>query len=152
MTDRVITAESGECLNYSEVTSTNEASRRNYTYTNSSGYTSWIDIPYALEEPGSTSYIYRGFHQPEVANEQKCGSPGTHCMTMWAHRNLGGGQSSMFHQCPITVSDVSNIKHDAQQISSDVFLLAAASIGINGRGSDNDKRYGWKQYQFSPFG
>ena len=149
MTDRVITAESGQCLVYKELNSSLEASRRNYTYTNSSGYTSWIDIPYALEQPVSTSYIYRGFHQPELADQQKCGSPGTHCMTMWAHRNVGAGELSMFYQCPITVSNVSNTRYESQQISSDVALLAAASIGINGKGNDKN---GWTQYQFSPFG
>lgn len=153
MTDRVITAESGPCLKYhAKGKPTPEGARSNYTYTNSSGYTGWIDIPNVFEDYASTTYIYRGYHQPEDADLQKCGPPGAHCMTIWAHRNGGGGQTSMFYQCPITVSDVSNVKYETQKVSSNVSLLAAASIGINGRGGDDAKKDNWQQYQYSPFG
>lgn len=146
MTDRVITASSGKCLVYHETGSTQGSARRNYTYTNGS-HSGSIEIPYALEELRATSYIYCGFQKPEDADLQKCGP---RCMTMWAHRNLGGGQKSQFFQCPITVSEVNNTNNDPRkQVPDNVAYLAAASIGVIGRGNP---KHGWPQYQFSPFG
>ena len=106
MTDRVITARSGDCLVYDETGSTPGPARRNYTYTNGS-YVGWIEIPYASEEVEGTTYIYRGFHEPKSAKQQQCGS---RCIWIWAHKNIGGREPSRFYQCPITISNVSNTR------------------------------------------
>ena len=146
MSNRTITAHSGRCLTYNEKKSSSESLRRNYTYTNGS-YTGWIDIPYAVEDPETTVYIYRGFYAPANAPAQKCGS---RCMWMWAHRNFGGGSLSKFYQCPITISNVFNAYKESQNVPDDVAYLAAASIGVNGRQVPNT--HAWTQWQFSPFG
>ena len=146
MTDRVITASSGPYLTYHEVDSKMETTRRNYTFTNNNGSVFWIDIPDAVEIPGSTSYVYKGFYSPETAEGQRCGP---RCVWMWAHRNIGEGQSSTIYQRPISISNVTDVMSDEQIVPDNVAYLAAASIGINGRG---DATSGWIQYQFSPFG
>ena len=146
MTDRIITARSGTCYVYNEtLPSTPGPNRRIYTYSNGS-FEGSIEIPYAVEMVQATTYIYRGFHEPAKATAQQCGP---RCIWIWAHRNVGGGESSSFYQCPISITEVSNAFNDQQKmISDETALLAAASIAVNGRVNAGN----WTQWQYSPFG
>lgn len=116
LTDRVITASSGKCDVYKEIQSTEGPDIRNYTYLDGTDV-KWIAIPYAVEQPSATAYIYRGFHKPEDADLQQCGS---RCIRIWAHRNIGNGQASEFYRCPITISNVINTSDDAQIVPDNV--------------------------------
>lgn len=147
MTDRIITASSGDCIQFEEINSTETQVSRHYNFGNGDGsYNGSIEIPYALEIPGATTYIYRGIREPQYAEQQRCGK---RCMWMWAHKNIGKGANSTFFQCPITISDVTNTHDETQQVPDDVALLAAASIGVNGRQNADGS---WTQFQFNPFG
>ena len=147
LSDRIITATPGKCLIYDEVKFIEGPSRRIYTYKSlNDSDDGTIEIPYALEIPSATAYIYRGFHEPSNADQQRCGS---RCMWMWAHRNISGKEGSRFYKCPITISDVTNTNNDAQKFPDDLAYLAAASIGVNGR---SDGTENWTQFQFSRFG
>jgi hypothetical protein len=153
-TNRIITASSGRCFEYSEVASslgfdTNGIlDALNYEYTNSS-FNGNISIPIPNGALGGTTYIYRGTDIPQRATVYSCGP---RCIWMWAHKNVGAGEESTFYQCPITVSPVSNTTQDAHIISDDVARLAASAIGLEGRSADNNGTQVWTQFQFYAYG
>jgi hypothetical protein len=98
-TDRIITASSGPCFEYSEVgaspgfVANQYPTALNYEYTNGSisGNTS---IPLQSGALNGTTYIYRGIDIPQRATTYACGP---RCIWMWAHRNFGAGQESAFY-------------------------------------------------------
>ncbi|KAL8788587.1 MAG: hypothetical protein Q9195_007231 [Heterodermia aff. obscurata] len=152
-TNRIITASSGPCIEYSQVHRKLESelngrlSAWNYTFTNGS-YTSNIMIPVNMEAGNGTTYVFRGIRIPEKAAGWSCGP---RCMWMWAHRARGVGGKSLFYQCPITVSHVSNVTDPRHDLADGMALVAASSIGLQGRFSVNGSDIIWTQYQFYPF-
>ena len=106
-----------------------------------------ITIPTALGTWLGTTYVYRGFHPPSHAKAQSCGS---RCMHVWAHRSKGKTNDEQIYQCPITVTNVTDVTDEATQSLSDgMARLAATSIALQGRFSGGGK--GWAQYQLYPF-
>ena len=149
-TNRIITASSGECLNYTELNHTlgpdlyNIMAAWNYTFSNST-YNSSISIPISSDGWTATTYIYRGPKLPHLA-EDNCGD---RCLWIWAHRaELPGSDTSTFYQCPITISEVSNATTALQDVPDSVARVAAASIALQGRWSGPVKNKIWTQYQF----
>lgn len=153
-TNRIVTASSGPCFQYSEVNRTlgpnlgGIRSAWNYTFTNGS-YTSHISIPADIEAVNGTVYIYRGVSIPQDVREWSCGK---RCLWMWAHKLAGAGDHSIFFQCPISISQVSNVTEPRQDLSDDMARLAASAIGLQGRFVGKGKEIIWTQYQFYPFG
>ena len=156
-TNRIITASSGPCYKYYELNNTlapnlgGLLSAWNYTFTNGT-YNSSIRIPVDMEALNGTTYVYRGVNIPQNATEFSCGP---RCMWMWAHRSVGVASKSVFFQCPITVSQVSNTTDTRQELSDGMARLAASAIGLQGRFvtvGDKKKKRIWTQYQFYPFG
>ena len=154
LTKRVITASSGMCLKYTSHNHTlgldlyNNKAAYNYTFFNST-YNSTISIPITSEGWAATIYIYRGTALPHLATVNSCGA---RCIWIWAHRStVPGSETSTFYQCPITISEVSNITTDLQAISDSIPRVAAASIALQGRWTGPENKKIWTQYQFYAF-
>lgn len=141
-TDRVITASSGECNEYSVVgpdnpktttvgdnTTWNYISAMNFTYSNGSTNGS-IAIPTSALGNEGTTYIYRGFHPPAEAPVFRYGDRG---IWMWAYRNRGRHEPQKFYECPITVNPVTNVNNSMHNITDDLARQAAASIALQGQ-------------------
>ncbi|KAL8829650.1 MAG: hypothetical protein Q9191_001901 [Dirinaria sp. TL-2023a] len=153
-TNRIVTASAGQCFQYSQVNLTLAPDLNglmnawNYTFTNGS-YTSSIRIPVNMEAVNGTAYVYRSAVIPQEAVTWSCGP---RCMWLWAHKSFGAGEPSTFYQCPITVSQVSNVTHPGQNITDGIARLAASAIGLQGRFVGSPPNRTWTQYQFYPFG
>ena len=152
-TNRVVTASSGVCFNYTELHQTlgpdlyNNMAAYNYTFSNST-YNSSISIPISSEGWTVTTYIYRGTKVPHLATVNSCGD---RCMWIWAHRaSVPKNDTSTFYQCPITISKVSNASYATKylQVPDSVARVAAASIALQGRWSGPEENKIWTQYQF----
>ena len=150
-TNRVITASSGVCFEYTELNHTlgpdlhNNMAANNYTFFNST-YNSSISIPTSSDGWTATTYIYRGTKPPHLATVNSCGD---RCMWIWAHRtSVPEEDTSTFYQCPITVSEVSNAMTDLQDVPNSVARIAAASIALQGRWTGPVENKIWTQYQF----
>ena len=155
-TDRVISASSGECNEYSQVgipeptavgdtNSLNYISAMNFTYTNNLTSGSIVIPTSALGDEGTT-YIYRGMKLPAKAITYGYGDRG---IWMWAYRNPGREQDSRFYECPVSISAVSNVVNPKHNITNEVAREAAASIALQGQwrgpGEDPDYRQ-WQWY------
>ena len=148
LTDRVITASSGECRVYTQdgdsVPRVPKDGSSIYPYTNGT-YHGNITIPDWNSANEGTTYIYRDANGPAHAQEMACGP---RCIIMWVHKAPGYGENSTFYECPITIGEVSNVKHDSERVPDYVARLAAASIGLSGRENYDH----WRQYQLYSFG
>lgn len=146
-TNRTITASAGKCFVYTMVGEprTESSGTLLYNYTNGT-FNSSINIPEQTNAFDGTTYIYRGINTPENAVTYACGP---RCIWMWAHKSVGHGEPSTFYQCPITVSPVSNVTNDTQNIPDGMARLAAASIALQGRPSNQGH---WNQYQLYTYG
>lgn len=147
-TNRTITASSGRCINYSQPNPPKYDGRGSgflfFEYQNDT-YRGNVTIPDALSAANATTYIYRGTLIPQVATVYACGP---RCIRMWAHKARGYGEAAEFFECPITVSEVHNATNNTQNVSDGIARLAAASLGLQGRPSNDGK---WTQYQLLPF-
>ena len=77
---------------------------------------------------------------------------------MWAYKAAGYGESSTFYQCPITVSNVTEVSNntpvandtqvsnDTQKVSDGMARLAAAAIALQGRPSGNNTGIKYQLY------
>ena len=147
MTQRIITASSGHCFNYTMVDDPIDVSEGIILYKFTNGtYNSNITIPGQSGAWDGTTYIYGGTRTPQEAVTYACGP---RCIWVWAHRARGHGEPSTFYQCPITVNPVTDAPDESQQVSDGMARLAAASIALQGRPSGKDN---WKQYQLYSFG
>ena len=151
-TNRLITASSGVCLEYTALSNStvydkmdgNQPST-NFTYSNST-YTSTISIPGSSEGWSATVYLYPGPDLPQFTEVNSCGD---RCLWIWAHRtSIPGNNASIFFQCPITISEVSNATTDLHDIPDSVARTAAASIALSGRWTGTIENQIWKQYQY----
>lgn len=152
-TNRVITASAGQCYEYTEASVKDSRDKGgnkawDYEYTNGS-VTGHIVIPKNNQNADGTTYIHRGINVPENATAQFCGP---RCMYVWAHKVAESKSSSLFYQCPITISTVSNVVNNTQSISDEVARVAASSIALSGLPIWDGERQIWTQYQFYPFG
>ena len=158
-TDRVITASSGECNEYSQVgmpeqttvgdtKSLNYISAMNFTYTNNLTSGSIVIPTSALGNEGTT-YIYRGTKKPAEAFTYGYGDRG---IWMWAYRNPGSKQDSRFYECPVTVSAVSsagsNVLDPKHNITDGVAREAAASIALQGQFRGPAENKDFRQWQW----
>lgn len=155
-TDRIITASSGNCMNYSEVGNSpgfNINGVRDalaYEYRNKNGsFHGNVSIPIPNGALGGTTYMYRDTNVPEDADAFACGP---RCIRMLAHINVGEGEESTFYECPVTVYSVSNTTQDAHIISDGMARLAAASIGLGGRYDNGARKERWPHFTFYPVG
>ena len=130
LTDRTITASSGDCLKYSMIGDPTTVDNGDllYKYTNHT-YNGSIRIPGESGAIDGTTWVYRDTKIPQEADEYACGP---RCIKMWAHRANGHGEHSTFYECPITVNHVSNSLHNEQDVSDGIARLAAASIALQG--------------------
>ena len=156
-TERIITVSSGTCIQYNVLDARfppntsdcigNPGS--NYAFFNST-YNSSLCIPKSSEGWSATIYIYLGAQPPDVDEDSSCGN---RCKWIWAYRSWGPDliDSPAIFQCPITVSEVSNTKMDAQQIPDSVARTAAASIALQGQWTGTVEQKNWIQYQFNAF-
>ena len=164
-TDRVITAFSEECNEYSQVgepanatvgdpQTLNFISAKNYTYTNGLINGSILIPTSALGNDGTT-YIYRDSKPPANATTFGYGDRG---IRMWVYRNPGSETDRLsqfyeplpkFYECPITVSTVTNVLNSAHNITDGIAREAAASIALQGQfkmSSDNPDFTQWQWY------
>ena len=111
-----------------------------YYSTNRTFYGS-ITIPVQVTAFEGTTYVYRGLNTPQGLITYSCGFQ---CIWMWAYKAAGHGDSSTFYQCPISVSNVTEVpndmqaSNDTQKVSDGMARLAAASIAPQGRPSGNN--------------
>lgn len=106
-----------------------------------------IDIPRREAALDATTYIYNGFHEPdsEEATRQTCGP---RCSWLYAwHSKRNSTDRPLLFRCPINVSEVSNVNNDLQEVPNRIARLAAASIALTGR-KTND----WRQFRLYPWG
>lgn len=162
LTDRVITASTGQCYTYWETEKVTPAKDTSgvmdawkFKISNGSVHDTII-IPQQNGGLDATTYIYRGYHAPPQAKAKnvRCGR---RCIWMWAHKNPGDGENSTFYQCPITISNVySTNGHPTgptQVVPDEVAYYAASSIALQGRlvVNPHTKENIWTQFQFFPF-
>ena len=153
LTERIVTASSGKCRNYSIQFPLAPAKDGNLLYeyyTNKGTIEGNITIPKSVSATDGTTYVYRGIHIPQNATLQRCGS---RCMTVWAHRSSGHNENPQIYACNITVEHVTNVDAgvDSQNLSDEMARLAATSIALSGR-QNNNKPENWNQYQLYTFG
>ena len=151
LTNRMITASSGDCFNYTQNGSATgmPGGFLRYKFYNAT-FNDSIDIPRQLDTWGGTTYVYRGKKPPPNADGQSCGGP--RCMYVWGHRTgLVGRSGREVFQCPITIGTVTNATNVNQNISDEIARLAAVSIALSGRRNE-DNRKGWTQYQLYTIG
>ena len=148
-TNRTITASSGKCLNYTQDEAPKELGDGyisvKYYNENSNGT---IKIPKQSHAIKGTTYIFRGNYTPQNALHQRCDRDEPRCMVVRAHRSLGLHEPRQVYQCPITVSNVTNVKDSTQDISHPMARLAATSIALQGRRNEDNS---WRQYQLYTF-
>lgn len=152
-THRIITTSSGVCLKYTELGQSDgldlnkNMAAKNFAFFNST-YKSNISIPISHLGWASTTYIYRGPDIPSLDQDNSCGA---RCLWIWAHRDsVPNNNVSTFFQCPITISEVSNMTTDLYNVPDSVARVAAASIALQGRwvlGPQPNTKI-WTQYQF----
>lgn len=160
-TNRIITASSGECYNYTIDTTSGQKvddlngdlAAYNWSYSNGTVNGS-ITIPTLYSAFDSTTYIYRGTKIPQNETESSCGP---RCMWMWAFKAFSSltadhNQPMAVYQCPISISPVSNVTEDSQIVSDGMAKLAAASIALQGRYVNVANGQIWTQYQMYPWG
>ncbi|KAG8525956.1 uncharacterized protein KY384_000718 [Bacidia gigantensis] len=117
-------------------------------------YHNHILVPKSYSAYDSTTFIYNGTETPQDETEQACGD---RCLWMYAVRSLGplsGNRPEQIFACPITMTEVSNPKDEAHNVTNEVARQAIASIALNGRYStpvDPDKK-DWHSYQIYPWG
>ena len=155
-TNRVITASSGKCKEYTQVGSVNKTvvgdanglnfiSAINYTYTDNIT-TGSILIPTSALGNDGTTYIYRGHETPSKETVYGNGPRG---LRMWAYKNPGLNPDSRFYECPVTVDIVTNVKDPRHNISDALAREAVASIALQGqfKGSFPDRDFTqWQWY------
>lgn len=134
-TNRVITASSGVCFQYTVLDTTRNYLDHGNQYSDfsfsNSTYTSSISIPTLNEGWSATVYVYRGPDLPQITKVNSCGD---RCLWIWAHRtSVPDNNTSTFFQCPITISEVSNATTPPHSIPDSVARVAAASIALQGR-------------------
>ncbi|KAL8777661.1 MAG: hypothetical protein Q9213_007760 [Squamulea squamosa] len=158
LTKRLIKTSTGRCFQYKDAGSYYERSN--------DGPESVVVLSYSNDTTNeilriartdtafnSTTYAYTGLQAPQNTTALTCGP---RCIWLYAVRQPGlirRGRNDIF-MCPITVSEVSNVKNRAHMVPDQTARLAAASIALSGRYTNpngSEIRH-WQQYQWFPFG
>ena len=161
LTNRTITASSGECYKY--VIDRNSGTKSkdlngdlaafSWKYSNGTVNGS-IVIPTAISAFDGTTYIYNG---TEIPQKEQASSCGPRCMWMWAYKAPQNFSSDTDHemaayQCPITVGPVRNATRDTHVVDDQLAKLAASAIALQGRSTLRGNKLIWTQYQLYPWG
>ena len=156
-TDRIITASPEAFLGYnldsfkriSDPDGSDAVTQ--FQYSNST-FSSNISITNAHLANDSTTYVYRGFLEPQKAEMYACGD---RCMVMYALRNSGRirDQPRELFECRITISNVTNTSLTEHRVPNDVARLAAVSIALQGRYQNpfRNETKRWWQSQLYPW-
>ncbi|KAI4219046.1 MAG: hypothetical protein L6R36_008593, partial [Xanthoria steineri] len=154
-TDRTITASAGDCLVYRVENETDvgdvdgQGSGKIFTYEEGNSRKE-ISIPTSSLGWSATTYMYKGFVDPQHLDNHSCGP---RCMWLWAYKNPGPKDDShALYNCPVTVSEVNNTRSDSQVIPDEVARVAAVSIALQGRWSGPENNKNFNQYQFYTWG
>lgn len=149
MTNRTIYAEARNCITYNHISADdNDPQTLNMTNADDTKENQTITIPQDVLGREGTTYIYRGFHAPPVADLQSCGD---RCLWMWAYRNPSGKEPPAFYKCPVNISYVMNASLPQHQISDQTVKMAAAAIAMHGGYHGpvfDDSKKNWTSYQF----
>lgn len=156
LTNRVITASSGICNEYSETgfqTSRvgdddtdppNAISALKITYTDGA-HNGSIHIPTSALGREGTTYIYRGPPAPPDATTYGFGPRG---LIMWVYRNPGQFEAPRLFECPITLGVVTNVQNSAHNIPDSTAREAAASIALQGQFRGTRPNQDFTQWQW----
>lgn len=155
LTDRIVKASTGRCLQYSINVNDSYAidtpdgikETMVWLYSNET-FNGSISIPKPNGAFDSTTYIFNGISAPQDADLQACGP---RCINVYAMRwegKLTDRPKTLF-QCPITVSEVSHTTNEMQVLPAENARLAAASIALSGRYTNPNGTHfeHWEQYQ-----
>lgn len=159
LTDRIITASPGGCLEHS-ITKTSRiddpdgrGAVTKFEFSNSP-YSSHITVNNAHLTHDATTYVYQGFKIPQHATIFDCGD---RCMVIYALRQGGGvrKEHDRLFECTITISSVTSVSDPVlleHHVPDDVARLAAASIALQGRYQNpfGDETKRWWQSQLYP--
>ena len=161
LTNRIIRAFPGQCYQYDigkqtlEDGTDGQNEKIIYPISNET-YSGILPIPRPNTAYDSTTYVYNGSLTPQNATLQACGP---RCVYVYAYRAHGPvtNRTSEIFQCPITISEVSNVANASiQALPDDIARLAAASIALTGRYTNpngpNIPPEEWQQYQLYPYG
>ncbi|KAI9881078.1 MAG: hypothetical protein M1830_008236 [Pleopsidium flavum] len=167
LTNRIITASSGDCLEYSVNltgivrldTPDGKGEARRYPYSNDT-YSSDITIPSPQLANDATTYVYNGAQKPQIEKQHACGP---RCLMMYVMRSPGviTDRRMKLFQCRVHISNVSNATLPEHHLPDRNARLAAASIALQGRythpyWNNTTKSYNsteaWQQYQLYPWG
>ena len=157
LTKRIVKAFPGECYRY-DVGPIDTANGPDgiqeiwVVHFNNETYNGSLPVPKPSAAFDSTTYVYNGSLKPQEAIAQVCGP---RCLWIYAFQSyspITGRPNTMF-QCPINVTDVSNVNNSAHVLPNDNARLAAASIALSGRYTNpNGPEKEWQQYQLYPHG
>ena len=154
-TNRTITASAGDCLVYRVENETDvgdvdgQGSGKIFTYEEGNS-TKEISIPTSSLGWSATTYMYKGFVDPQHLDDHSCGP---RCMWLWAYKNPGPKDDSRaLYNCPVTVSEVNNTWNHSQVIPDEVARVAAVSIALQGRWTGPENHKNFNQYQFYTWG
>lgn len=160
LTDRVIRAWPGQCFKYhvnknsTYLRDANDGIKEEWVFPfYNETYSGILPIPRPSAAFDATTYIWNGTHVPQNATVQTCGP---RCVWLYAYQSYGTitKRPNTIFQCPITISDVSNVTLATQNIPNDTARLAAASIALSGRYTNPNGSVDkvWSQYQLYTFG
>ncbi|KAL8708582.1 MAG: hypothetical protein Q9220_006517 [cf. Caloplaca sp. 1 TL-2023] len=161
LTKRLIKTSPGQCYQYSArvdgFTDSPDGpeSMITYAYSNQT-FNGTISVSRPDTALDSTTYVYNGVWAPQNASAAACGP---RCIWIYAIRQSGpvtGNRPLEVFQCPITVSNVTNIGDSAHVVPDDTARMAAASIALSGRytnpDADHPGQKHWTQFQLYPYG
>ncbi|KAL8666575.1 MAG: hypothetical protein Q9202_001373 [Teloschistes flavicans] len=148
-TNRTIMSSSGRCNEYTQGAVNDimlgDLSAKNFTYSNDANVEGSIVIPTLALGNEGTTYIYRGVNRPEHATTYGNGDRG---LMMWAYRNPGAKQGTLFYECPINIGVVGNVKDPKHNLTDGVARQAAASIALQGQWRGTRGHMNWVQWQW----
>lgn len=148
-TKRIITASSGDCIEYNQTGDPSQVTIGAYTfwkftYANDS-FQDDILIPTSSLGLEGTTYIYPGSATPAEASKWGHGPRG---LWMLAYKNPGS-DGPKFYKCPVTISNVSDAEKPEHNVTDNVARTAVASIALQSQWyQGNLENPDWKQYQF----
>lgn len=146
-TDRIVKASAGECSQY-DIDHVSEISSGDgtddtwlWTIVKNSTVKETLSIPKRDAAYEGTTYIYNGTNAPPGAPLQACGP---RCISLYAWRSGGNTthRGQAVFKCPITVSEMTNVDEDWQNLPDNIARYAAASIALTGRNAPD-----WRQYR-----
>ena len=159
LTDRIVKASTGDCHQYAVSSSylrdSNDGLQAEFVWSfNNDTYDGVLPIPKASQAFDSTTYVYNGTDLPQNTTTEACGP---RCLWVYAFQDTGPLREMKppeLYQCPITITDVSNVTNDAQMLSDDNARIAAASITLTGRytNPNRSEEKHWEQHRLYPFG